>query len=109
MKKALLILSALTIISSCAFVKDVQQNSAVNVVVPKAATQTLLVTAKFWNMGELAKKYAPAKLEDFVIETEKYCKFKIVNFPKTANDTLELQLKCDTIGAKALTLFKKKK
>ncbi len=110
MKKLFLfaVISATVTLSGCAFSKDFAKSTDVKVDVPKDNYSPLVVTAKFWNMAELAKKYTPKKFEDFVIETEKYCTFKIVDFPTDGNDTLTLQLKCDTAAGKIAGLFKKK-
>lgn len=110
MKKLLLfaVIAATVTLSGCAFSKDFAKSTDVKVDVPKDNYSPLVVTAKFWSMAELAKKYTPKKFEDFVIETEKYCTFKIVDIPKDGNDTLTLQLKCDTAAGKIAGLFKKK-
>lgn len=110
MKKLLLfaVIAVTVAMSGCAFSKDFAKSADVKVDVPKDNYSPLVVTAKFWNMAELAKKYTPAKVGEFIIETEKYCTFRIVDFPTDGNDTLTLQLKCDTAAGKIAGLFKKK-
>ncbi len=108
MKKILFALFAVLTVSSCSFLKDVQVHSSVDVVAPKAKFQPLTVTAKFWEIADLTKKYAPVKLTDAIKEAEKYCTIKLLSFPvKNGNDTLAIQLKCDTATERIASLFKK--
>lgn len=101
MKHLLLLLTmtiALVGTQSCKVYNAVKSHSSVSLSTPKKITDPVTLVFKLWGGQDMLNSFVPAesKFGVFLKESEKYCTFRIVEYPIDGNDTIALALKCES-------------
>lgn len=100
MKKVFVFLTLVVMIAGlpgCKVYNAIKSNSSVRLIIPKRISDPVELVFKIWGGADMVSQFVPAtsKLGKFVAESEKYCTIRLTQFPKTANDTLGITIRCE--------------
>jgi len=103
--KVIVLLVCIGFISSCRFTTVLAQHNAIQVTrQPTTPEDTISVVWRFWGAKDLVTEFIPAnnRFGNFVKQSTKHCHIEFLQLPQDLNDTVAVELTCDS----SLSTFK---
>lgn len=103
--KAVVLVASLGLLTGCKFGHALRQHNSVQVVKqPSHPEDTISVVWRFWGAKDLVNEFVPTntKVGDFLKQSTRHCNIEVIEFPANLNDTVAVQLTCDS----SLSTFK---